>query len=47
MEVGPGNGERIVRAYRSKQRKQTVKDDYEDVPFCVSELCSRPFVSCH
>ena len=38
MEVGPGDGERFLRACRTEQRKKAVKDDDEDVPCCVSKV---------
>ena len=47
MEVGPGDGERILGANTTRPREQTVEgeDEDEDVPFCVSKLFVRLFVS--
>jgi len=47
MEVGPRDGERIFRTSRTESRKKAVKDDDEDVPFCVSKPRSWFLVSFH
>ena len=44
MEVGPGDGERILDINRTEPRKQKVEGEDEDVPFCVSKLCVGLFV---